>query len=254
MNYTISEIANMSGGGTRTLRYYDEIGLLKPTYKNESGYRIYSSDEVDKLQQILFYRELGFDLNVIRKILSSEKFDKLVALEEHLIKLDEENKRINLLIKNVKDTIKSLKGEFYMLDEEKFKGFKINYIKENEEKYGEEIRNKYGDAVVDSANENLKKLDKQQWVEKEDLETQILDLLKLAVQENNPLGETAKRLYECHKKWICMQWGEGRYSKCAHKGLVEMYLNDERFKAYYDNAVPGGAQFLHDAIIKYCDE
>ena len=89
MEYTVQKLAQLAGVSSRTLRYYDEIGLLKPARINSSGYRIYGSAEIDKLQQILFYRELGVELEKIKKIIHSSSFDSLKALQEHRTKLME---------------------------------------------------------------------------------------------------------------------------------------------------------------------
>ena len=83
MEYTVQKLANLAGISTRTLRYYDEIGILKPARINSSGYRIYGQAEVDRLQLILFYRELDLNLETIKQIITSEAFDKTAALKEH---------------------------------------------------------------------------------------------------------------------------------------------------------------------------
>lgn len=83
MEYTVQKLANIAGLSTRTLRYYDEIGLLKPARTSTSGYRIYGQAEVDQLQQILFYRELGVNLEVIQEIITNPAFDRIKALQRH---------------------------------------------------------------------------------------------------------------------------------------------------------------------------
>ncbi|NLY46598.1 MAG: MerR family transcriptional regulator, partial [Tissierella sp.] len=144
MEYSISKLARISGVTTRTLRYYDEIGLLKPKRISSNGYRIYGENQVNLLQQILFYKELGIGLEDIDNILNSSDYNIEKSLQEHLIHLNQEKIRIELLIKNVNKTISSLKGETIMSDKEKFEGFKNDLIKKNEEQYGLEIRDKYG--------------------------------------------------------------------------------------------------------------
>ena len=101
MEYTVQKLARLAGISTRTLRYYDEIGLLKPARINSSGYRIYGQKEVDKLQQILFYRELELSLDAIKEIITSPSFDEVRALKEHREKLLMKRKQLDLLIKNV---------------------------------------------------------------------------------------------------------------------------------------------------------
>ena len=127
----------MAGVSARTLRYYDEIGLLKPARISSSRYRIYTSQEVEKLQQILLYRELDVELDIIRSILDSPNFDALTALNEHLKRLQEKQVQLNTLIHNVEKTIASEAGRVTMQDKEKFEGFKHNLVQQNEEMYGD---------------------------------------------------------------------------------------------------------------------
>lgn len=149
--YSIRELSEIAGVSARTLRYYDQIGLLKPAHTNEAGYRFYGEQEINMLQQILFYRERGMDLKSIRKILYDEEFDLAGALEEHLRDLERQKNRIDLLIDLVQRSIRSMKGEADMSDAEKFQAFKENAVKQHEDMYGAEARRKYGDEEVDEA-------------------------------------------------------------------------------------------------------
>jgi DNA-binding transcriptional MerR regulator len=148
MEYTVQKLSRLAGVSPRTLRYYDEIGILKPARINSSGYRIYGQREVDLLQQIMFYRELGLELSRINEIISNPSFDMVSALIEHRKELLKKRKQLDLLIKNVDKTIASIEGRIKMSNREKFEGFKQEMIAENERKYGSEIREKYGEESV----------------------------------------------------------------------------------------------------------
>ena len=124
MEYSANKLAKMSGVSTRTLRYYDEIGLLKPVRVASSGYRIYGQAELDTLQQILFYRELGFPLEEIKKLMSAPDYDREQAFLSHLAELHIKRERIDTLINNVTRSIAAMKGEATMSDQEKFEGLK----------------------------------------------------------------------------------------------------------------------------------
>ena len=137
LEYTIQKLAHLAGVSTRTLRYYDEVGILKPKRLSSSGYRIYGSKEVDRLQQILFYRTLDLGIDEIKQILFDPSYDELNALTNHYHKLLEKRAQLDLVIENIKLTISSKKGRS---NEEKFKGLKQQMIQENEEKYGDELR------------------------------------------------------------------------------------------------------------------
>jgi DNA-binding transcriptional MerR regulator len=249
MEYTIQKLSQIAGVSTRTLRYYDEIGILKPARINSSKYRIYGQAEVDLLQQIMFYREMGVSLDTIKDIITAKDFNEEKALESHLEKLLAEKKQIDLLIENVKKTLDYKKGNINMKDNEKFQGFKKKLVDENEEKYGKEIREKYGDEKVNESNQRMMNMTKEQYEEFEKLGQEVLDTLEAAFATGDPAGELGQKTAELHKKWLTFSWNE--YSKEAHAGLAQMYVDDERFTAYYDKKQPGLAVFLRDAIHIY---
>ncbi|MBL4953570.1 MerR family transcriptional regulator [Neobacillus sp. YIM B02564] len=249
MEYTVQKLARLAGISTRTLRYYDEIGILKPARINSSGYRIYSQAEVDLLQQILFFRELGMGLEQIKTIVTAPAFDAVKALREHHQKLLEKRVQLDLLIANVEKTIAHTEGGIEMTDQEKFTGFKKKMIDENEKKYGKEIREKYGNETVDRSNAKLQNMTKEQYEEVTALSEEITQTLAEAMKTEDPAGELAQKAAELHKEWLTFFWHE--YSKEAHAGLAQMYVEDERFKAYYDKEQPGTAEFLREAILIY---
>jgi len=249
MEYTVQRLAKMAGISARTLRYYDQIGLLKPAGINSSGYRLYGQAEVDRLQQILFYRELGVKLDCIKEIMMSPSFDVVKALREHRINLLKKREQLDLLIASVDKTIAFKEGKIEMSDHEKFEAFKQKLIDENEQKYGREIREKYGADVVDKSNQRLKAMSKDQYEEAVRLERELKEKLYEAFKTGDPAGELAQKTADLHRKWLSLYWDS--YSKEAHAGLVQMYVDDERFTAYYDKDQPGAAAFLRDAVFIY---
>lgn len=252
MEYTVNQLAKISGVSKRTLRYYDEIGLLNPARFSSGGYRIYGKNEVDMLQQILFYRELDFSLDQIKDLVSVPEFDRKEALQTHLAALEQKKQRIETLIDNISRTIASVKGGMIMNDEEKFNGFKQKLIHENEQKYGKELREKYGDTQVSASNAKVQDMSSTAYKEAEELSAEINRLLKSAMAAGNPGSDQAQHVCHLHRRWLCLFWADGTYSKEAHKSLGEMYMADERFRAYYDGIQPGAAEFLRDAICIYC--
>ncbi|MEH6994124.1 MerR family transcriptional regulator [Neobacillus drentensis] len=246
MEYTIQKLASLAGVSTRTLRYYDEIGILKPARINSSGYRIYGQEEVNTLQQILFYRELGVGLDSIKEIVTAPSFDGAKALREHREKLLEKKEQLDLLIANVDKTIALTEGRITMSNKEKFEGFKKKMVEDNEKKYGTEIREKYGKESVEASNAKVMNMTEEQYQEVTALAEQIHTTLAKAFKTGDPAGELAQKAAELHKQWLTYYWKE--YSKEAHAGLAQMYVDDERFTAYYDKEQPGTAQFLRDAV------
>lgn len=249
MEYTVQKLASLAGISTRTLRYYDEIGILKPARMNSSGYRIYGEKEVDRLQQIMFYRELGVSLKKIQEILTSPFFDRVSALREHHEKLLQKRNQLDLLINNVEKTIAFTEGRIKMSDKEKFEGFKKKMIDENEKKYGKEIREKYGDETIDQSNAKLMNMPEEQYNEMQRINAQFMKTLKEAFEIGDPSNEVAQKAVDLHRQWLSYTWP--KYNKEAHAGLAQMYVDDKRFTAYYDKEQPGMAKFLRDAIFIY---
>lgn len=250
MEYTIQKLSKLAGVSTRTLRYYDQYGLLVPLRTSSNGYRIYGQKEVDRLQQILFYREMGIPLEDIKSILSSPGFDSKRALESHLSALIAKRGQIDLLIANVEKSLKSLGGEIVMTDKEKFEGFKEKLIAENDEKYGKEVREKYGDEAVERSNAKVRGMSQEQYDEAQRLAEAYQEALKEAFKKGDPTSELAQKACDLHRQWLCCYY-DG-YSKEYHKGLGQMYIDDPRFTEYYDKVAPGCAVFLRDAINFYC--
>jgi DNA-binding transcriptional MerR regulator len=249
MEYTVLKLSRIAGISTRTLRYYDEIGILKPARINSSGYRIYGQKEVDLLQQIMFYREMGVNLDTIKEIVTSRDFDEMKALQSHLVKLLAQRQELDQLIENVTKTLEYKKGLMKMEDKEKFNGFKKKLVEENEQKYGKEIREKYGDRQVDESNRKMLNMTEEQYAELEKLSQEVLDTLEAAFATGDPSGELAQKTADLHRRWLSYTWNS--YSKEAHAGLAQMYVDDERFTAYYDKKQPGMAAFLRDAVFIY---
>lgn len=249
MEYTIQKLSLLAGVSTRTLRYYDEIDILKPARINSSGYRIYGREEVDRLQQILFYKELGLPLDQIKEIITSPSFNAADALQEHREKLLNKRKQLDRLIANVDQTIAANEGRITMTDKEKFEGFKKQMVEENEQKYGKEIREKYGDNAVNKSNEKVLNMSQEEHDEVTKLAEEIHTTLAEAFKTGDPSGDLAQKAADLHKQWLTFYWNE--YSKEAHAGLAQMYVDDERFTAYYDKEQQGTAEFLRDAIYIY---
>lgn len=246
----INELAKISGVSTRTLRYYDEIGLLTPAGKNESGYRLYTLKEIDLLQQILFYRALGIKLSAIKDIIHAPDFNIKSALKEHRQQLLSKKKMIEELLDTVEKTINAMEEETFMSNEEKFKGFTERLIEENEIKYGKEIRARYGNDTVNASNKKLRDMNEEKFKALEQLELHLFDRLQEAMAIGDATSDIANEVAELHKRWLSFHWP--KYTTEAHAGLADMYVADERFTAYYDERVQQGAtQFLHDCIKHY---
>lgn len=250
MEYTVKELAELAGVARRTLRYYDEIGLLRPNYTNTSGYRIYTQKEVDLLQQILFYRTIDMKLADIQQIISQPDFNLVKALEEHHHELIYRKNQLDQQILTVEKTIAYNKGEINMTNTEKFEGFKKEQLAENECKYGEEIRNKYGEKQVNESNKRFMNLSEEDFKKMQKIENNLFQSLKEVIKTKDFESEAAKNVYQNHKNWLAFSWNS--YSPEAHIGLAEMYATDSRFADYYNNQVgPEANTILRDIIVIY---
>ena len=252
MEYSIRELSEIAGISARTLRYYDKIGLLKPSCVRESGYRSYGETELELLQQILFYKERGLKLEQIAAIIQSDDFDVMAALHEHLEELELQQARLDNMITAVKKTIASMKGEIIMSNAEKFESFKTEMIKSNEEKYGDEIRRKYGENAVEESNKRMLNMTEEEYSRMTSLEEEIREELNAAVKAGeSPEGEKARHIVGIHKEWLGMNWKQ--YTPKAHIGITEMYVADPRFTEYYDKDTAGCAEFLKKAVFCWAE-
>lgn len=247
--YRINELSKIAGISTRTLRYYDSIGLLSPTINKKNKYRLYTETEIDLLQQILFYKELGFSLSEISNLIHDDKFSFLEALYFHKEKLVMKQKRLTNLLRTIDKTILKEKGETTMSNEDKFINLKESIINENEEKYGQEIRKRYGDDIINASSDKIRRMSKWEFNEAKRRGKEIRTKLSNALQIDDPSSKEAQEVCSLHEEWIKMYWST--YSKEAHFALVEMYTKDERFKAYYEEVGSGATEFLFKAMSIY---
>ena len=246
----IHELANLSGVSKRTLRYYDEIGLLVPEKNEETAYRIYNQGHIDRLQQILFYRELGMPLGQIKDVLNEVGFEQLKSLRQHQEALLQKQQYINDMLKTVNMTIQTIEEGLKMTNEQKFEAFKKHLIDDNEEHYGQEIRAIYGEESVFATYGMVRNMTEEQYEASQQLENMLLLRLKEGLEDGSTTSELASEVAELHKRWLSFYWP--KYSKEAHAGLAQMYMADQRFIDYYDARVgPGATQFLTDCIAHY---
>lgn len=252
MEYTIKKLGEIAGVSNRTLRYYDQIGLLKPCRINSSGYRIYGEKEVDILQRIMFYKAMDMKLEKIQEIIQNPNYDIEKSLREQHEILLSKREELDKLISTIEKTIAYNKGDVNMTDKEKFEGFKKEKVNINEQKYGKEIRGKYGDTVVNKSNQKFLNLTEEEFELMGKTENEMFKSLLKVCDSRDLNSEEAKKVYENHKKWLEFSWPA--YGKEAHRGLAEMYVMDKRFAKYYnDKAGEDVVELLRDIIIKYTE-
>ena len=245
MRLTIGALSKRSGVSIRALHHYDQIGLLHPSEVTNSGYRYYDDKAVERLWQILFYRELGFSLGDIREILSSPAFDRMRALTEHRTLLLQKRDRLDSLITLVSN---AMKGEQTM----EFKPFDTSEIDGLRKQYAEEAKARWGEteAYRESAWRTAKYSDE----DFTQIQAQSGALFSefAALVGTNPADSRVQALVGRWQKLISES-----YYFCTDEilaGLGQMYVADERFTKNLDQFGVGTAQLMSDAIALYCGE
>ncbi len=241
----INEASKLSGVTVRTLHYYDEINLLKPSKIADSGYRIYSEKDLEKLQQILFFRELEFSLANIKQIMSDENYDKIKALKNHKKLLKQKRDRLNTLIDLCEHT---LKGKNDM----SFKQFDMSEIENAKKQYAKEVKEKWG--KTDAYAQSKAKTDKYTKADWQNISEEMAEIFgqfaELKKSGTTPENEKAQALVKTWQNHIT-----DNFYTCTNEilqGLGEMYTADERFMNNVDKHGEGTAQFISQAIEVYC--
>jgi len=246
MPYTINQLAKLSGVTVRTLHYYDEIGLLKPSSIHRNGYRSYEKKELLRLQQILFFRELDFPLADIKKILDKPDFEIVGALRRHKDLMKLKQKRFDKLINTIDKTIKHMAKQQNMKDEELYDAFNDPDVK----RYQEEAKQRWGNT--DAYKQSMKKVGKLTKAQMEKIKKDGIELTKklAACMDKEITDKEVQKLIGQHYKNIQF------FYDCPlemYRNLGKMYMDDPRFTAYYDKHGKGLASFMRDAIAHFCD-
>lgn len=241
----INDVAKLTGITVRTLHYYDEIGLLKPSKITDAGYRIYDEKNLETLQQILLFREMNFPLSEIKEIISNPKFDRIDALEKHKNLLIKKRQRLDNLINLVNNTIK---GENDM----SFKEFDMTEIEATKKKYVKEVKERYGKTDAYKEYEvKTKNYDKDKW---NGINSEANEIFK-AFADNKGKAPESEEVQELVKRW--QNHITKNYYNCTKEILASlgiMYVNDERFKENIDKSGEGTAEFMSKAIEVYCNK
>lgn len=251
MPYKVKEVADIVGVSVRTLHHYDQIGLLKSESVSPAGYRLYSDHDLERLQQILFFRELGISLQKTKDIIDSPGFDRKQALIIHKGLLIEKRNRLERIIASVEQTIESIEGDLKMSEKEMFEAFDMSEIERHMKKYAEETKQKYGDS--DAYKESMKKTSKYT---KEDWAgiMAAADEIYKRIAEMMDKGPGDPEVQQAVGEW--RQHITDSFYNCTPeivRGLGDLYVDDPRFTANIDKYKTGLASFLREAMHIYCD-
>jgi DNA-binding transcriptional MerR regulator len=246
MSFTVKAVADLAGISVRTLHHYDAIGLLKPATISPAGYRLYAVADLERLQQILFFRELDVSLPEIQAIMDRPDFDRRQALISHRHLLSEKQKRLETLIQSVDRTLAALERGTKMDASEMFTGFDDKQLQE----WQEEARQRWGPEHVDESIRRTSTYTKEDWAGLQG-EMQAIGQGLADCMAGDPGAPEAQAWVE---KWFRLI-NEHFYdcSLAIFRGLGDLYVDDPRFTATYDKIKPGLAQFKRAAMHVYCD-
>jgi DNA-binding transcriptional MerR regulator len=243
MSYTVKQLSKLAGVSVRTLHYYDEIELLKPDAIRTNGYREYGDEAVQKLQQIMFYRELDLSLEEIKTLVSHPDFDAVAALERHRMSLKGQARRLERLIQTVDDTILHMKGLKEMSQKQLFEAFS----EDEQEKYAREAEKIYDPAIVKESNRKFKSLSAAEKQHIFDEGNQIYADMVAAITKRADSPEV-QAIVERWRRHIDYFWTPNQEQLM---GLAEMYNSDPRFKTNFNKIDPRLAEFMREAVRIY---
>ena len=229
MAYTVQQVAVLSGVSRRTLHFYDEAGLLKPAYHGRNGYRYYEEPQLLVLQQILFYRELGFELKQIKRILGRKDFEKIAALESHRKVLRKNVARTRKLIQTIDKTIEHLKGKTKMKTKELFAGFDA----EQQAKHERYLIDRFGEGMkegIAQSKARVKDWKKADWEKSGAAFNSICQDLVAAMERKLATdSREVQAIVRRHYQWLKQFWTPNRESYAGHANLI---VDSDLHKAY----------------------
>ncbi len=248
--YTVKQVAKMSGVSVRTLHHYDQIGLLKPASVGENGYRYYGREELLRLQQILFHRELEFPLEAIAAVLAAPDFDRTAALRRHRAKLDAEARRYRRLLRTLDDTLAALEGETDMKDKDLYQGF----APEKQAEYEAWIVDRHGAgarAQIDHGKATMKAWKAGDFADfNAEIEAVEAGLARAMTEGLPPDSAAVGDLVRRHPAWVARSW-KAPPTREAYLGLAAMYGDHPDFRARYEDRAKGLLEYLQAAMTAF---
>ncbi len=244
MSYSVGQVADLAGVTIRTLHHYDEIGLLSPSGRSLAGYRIYEEPDLERQQQILFYRELGFALEEIVTIVDDPRTDAVGHLRRQRGLLTERIERLRKMVAAIDYEMEVRVMDIKLTPEERLEVFGDF----NPEDHAEEAERRWGDTdAYRQSQRRVSNYTKEDWLKiKAEHDEVAANLATLFESGATPDSEEAMVAAEAHRRHIS-RW----YYDCSHeihRGLAKLYVSDERFRANYDALAPGLSEFIRDAI------
>jgi DNA-binding transcriptional MerR regulator len=247
VDYTVGQVAALSGVTVRTLHHYDEIGLLRPSGRSAAGYRQYGQADLDRLQQVLSYRELGFALDDIVTVLDDPDVDRSDHLRRQHRLVTERVERLHRMLAHLEKAMEAEQMGISLTPEEQFELFGPEYA-EHAEEYAAEAEQRWGETDAwRQSRRRAATYTREDWVRIKAEADAVEQGLAAALAEGRPAGDAGVMdLAQAHRDHIARWFYD--VPTAMHRGLADMYLADPRFARHYDDIAPGLAQYLRDAI------
>lgn len=251
--WTVGEAARVARVTVRTLHHYDEIGLLVPSDRTASGYRLYSRADLERLQQIRLHQELGFTLDGIAEVLDRPPLDRVRALRTQRDLLEEKIRDTEAIVRAVDRTLAAMEGGGEMSTEEMFEGFEPldgapDDVRAHHSEHARETHRRWGET--DAYRESMRRARryaKADWARiKAEAAGTEARMAELMASGADPEGTEATAVAEAMRQHI-----ERWFYPCPpamHAGLADLYEADARFRAHYDRRAPGLARYAAHAI------
>jgi DNA-binding transcriptional MerR regulator len=247
MSWSIVEVARYAGVSSRTLRHYDDLGLVRPAYVGANGYRYYEREQLHRLQEVLVLRELGLPLDAIARVLDGT-VDRVGVLREHRAALLRERDRLERLATAVGRVIEEREGGDPMDPQELFDGFD----RERQKAYEAELVDRYGETARERIDESWRRIGSMSRADADRLQAELArrdeDYAALMDAGVEPGDERVQALTAEHYRWVCQFWTP---DADAFAGLGELYVDSPEFRARYDAVRPGLAAYVRDAMAAY---
>lgn len=247
MEWSTHQVVEATGMTSRTLRHYDQMGLLTPTRTGQGGLRYYDQLALVRLQRILLLRELGLPLAEIAEVVNGDTAD-VEALRQQRERLLVEQNRIRTQVRSVDATIAALQKGMTIMPKNMFEGF-------DHSAYDAEVRERWGDEAANRSNDWWNNLGAQgQERFRKDVEELNSDWDKVIATGDDPEAEPAQQMAARHVAWLSSTMPQPELPKAQVKGIVQMYVDDERFAANYNRVSPAGPRFVRDAVHYWADQ
>lgn len=244
---TVGHVARLAGVTVRTLHHYDATGLVRPSARSPAGYRLYGHDDLTRLQQVLYYRAVGFGLDEIARLLDDPDADPLTHLQHQRTLLADRVERLERMIAHIDVHLEARTMEIDLTPDEMLEVFGEEHARDHEARTAEAEQRWGGTDAWEQSRRRTARYDKDDWqqamADQQAAARRLVDAMEAGLAADSPAAMDAA---EEHRQQITRWFYDCSYE--IHRGLADMYVQDPRFAATYEDMAPGLAAYVRDAI------